>query len=378
MEHVGLIFVISLNFQCHVFGSLYDPHPFPSEGPFFEGWYTRILNLDSRESLGLLFGSVLPDAKRNATGPLVVASFLFRKCNADSGVCVLRSVDGKFDVKNLRITAKDQPVVDNPNVKSPSNFRWEVNNGDIGGYFQQTGNKTEINFKLSNISFHAEIGHPTLWNEDGTGPEGWLGYLPLPLHWFVFSLSSQQVTYTIQNFTSGAVIQGRRGLAHMEKNWGKSFPKSWIWTEGMDPSSNVTFAMSGGLVDFSMLTVQAFLIGYRNPSTGIKLDFRPDNSVVSAQMDGCSGSVNISVTSLLYSLKVQLLASPATFSSCLLGPETSGFRPACVESYDATVKVSVSKRTFVPFVYTSMDEQIIANAALEFGGQYVCKNKCYE
>ncbi len=30
---------------------------------------------------------------------------------------------------------------------------------------------------------------------------------------------------------SGRVIEGSEGYVHMEKNWGRSFPSGWIWTQ---------------------------------------------------------------------------------------------------------------------------------------------------
>ena len=34
------------------------------------------------------------------------------------------------------------------------------------------------------------------------------------------------------NRTTGELIRGNNGMVHMEKNWGDSFPESWIWAQG--------------------------------------------------------------------------------------------------------------------------------------------------
>ena len=31
---------------------------------------------------------------------------------------------------------------------------------------------------------------------------------------------------------TGEILTGSGGMVHMEKNWGESFPESWIWTQG--------------------------------------------------------------------------------------------------------------------------------------------------
>ena len=43
-----------------IFASQYDPHLYPARGPFFEGWYARMTDLDHTMSFGVLFGEVLP------------------------------------------------------------------------------------------------------------------------------------------------------------------------------------------------------------------------------------------------------------------------------------------------------------------------------
>ena len=357
-----------------VLGSLYDPHVIPTQGPFFEGWYLRILDLERQDSLGLLFGNVLPANSSN--DPLVVMSLLQRKCDSDRNNCVLKSLDGKYNSNELKINVNGHPVSADPDLRSPANFRWEVNGAHGGGFFQQKGNKTTFSLKLADVLFRGEIIHANPWNADGTGPEGWLVRLPLPLHWFVYSLASPLVFYEYQNTTSGHVIRSERGLVHMEKNWGRSFPRKWIWSEGIDPATNTTFAMSGGEVNFRVLSVDAYLIGIRNPATDMSLDFRPDNSKVSATIDGCSGSVNITATTFLHKVSIHLSAASSTFSNCLLGPEETGFRPACVESYDAVLTVNVYRRTVWFPVFQSIGEHVIRNAALEFGGLHVCKQIC--
>jgi hypothetical protein len=53
----------------------------------------------------------------------------------------------------------------------------------------------------------------------------------LPLHWHVFSTCSQ-AAYDVRRRTSGqrdsVLLQGI-GRAHLEKNWGNSFPQGWTW-----------------------------------------------------------------------------------------------------------------------------------------------------
>ncbi|KAL4224032.1 hypothetical protein ACF0H5_017489 [Mactra antiquata] len=368
--------VVTILMTSQSLGSLYDPHLFPQKGPFFEGWYMRIIDYDSNQSYGLLFGSVLPTDSHNVSGPLVLASILMRRCEQQGG-CKLMSVNGEFSPINLNITARGKQVTKNPDTRSPPDFKWMVNSKNNGGYLEQKGETTTFTFKLGELAFRGEATKPVPWNSAGTGPEGWLVYLPLPLHWFVYSLRSELQIYEIENTTSGAVVSGSNGVVHLEKNWGNSFPKRWIWSEGVSSATNATINISGGLVElFNLFSVDAYLIGIRDPQNSLALDLRPDNSVVSAKIDGCGGRINMSVNSISYNVEIEISAKAGTYSNCLLGPEVVGFRPVCVESYDATATITVSTRSFIPFLFNDEKKYTIANVALEFGGSHVCNDKC--
>ena len=371
-----LLFLLHGCILCScVTGSLYDPHLFPESGPFFEGWYLRITDFDTDDSIGLLFGQVLPSSFDNLTGPLVLASILYRACA--QGTCTLTSSNGNFTRQELNITVKGRQVTRNPDTKSPANFEWMTNNGKEGGSLIQENDETNFDFRIGDWTLRGAAGHHVPWNEDGSGPEGWLGNLPLPLHWFVYSVKSPLTFFQLQNVKTGKTIRGANGAVHLEKNWGKSFPKKWIWSEGISrDNTNITFAISGGLVDLSVISVDAYLTGYRNPLVGLDLSFRPDNSIVSTTIDGCKGNVSVRVNSLSHVVEFQIFASPKTFSSCLFGPELSGFQRACVESYDAIATVTISQRHFFGLEYKLLDKREIPNVALEFGGNNVCNNKC--
>ena len=362
-------------FVC-VAGSLYNPHLFPQSGPFFEGWYIRITDFDTEDSVGLLFGHVLPSSSSNSTGPLVLASILHSTC-AQGSACVLSSSSANFSTSQLNVTTNGHQVTHNPDKTSKADFKWFVNSGNEGGSFIQSGDRTDFNFRLADWILRGSTGPHLPWNKDGSGPEGWLGDLPLPLHWFVYSLRSPLIFYEMQNVKTGKIIQGNNGVVHQEKNWGSSFPKKWIWSEGISRDGhNVTFALSGGLVSLPIISVNAYLIGYRNPSAGLSLDFRPDNSIVTTEIDGCKGVVKLVAESLLYTVKFQIFSSQKAFSSCLFGPEVNGFQRACVESYDAQATIEVSQSLLFGMKYKIIDKHTITKVALEFGGNYVCGNKC--
>ncbi|KAL3859385.1 hypothetical protein ACJMK2_009608 [Sinanodonta woodiana] len=366
-----LLLTVGLN------GNHFDPHLFPKTGPFFEGWYMRITDFDRRDSLGILFGQVLPKQGINTSEPLVLASILRRE-NCQNRVCQLVSYNAIFTPAQTKVTVNGKPVVSNPDDASSANFQFEMNSGSEGGLFIQNANSTTFYFRIGNLSLKGELGPNVPWAPNGGGPEGWLSHLPLPLHWFVYSLRSPLKMYILTDIGRKQTVVGHNGVAHLEKNWGLSFPKAWIWAEGVsDYTKNISFALSGGLVPFSFISLSAYLIGYRNPLENIDINFRPDNSVITLLKDDCKREVNISAKSLFYTLEINLFSTNSSFSSCLFGPQETGFRKACVESYDAIANIRVYKSSILGvFVHKLIDKQTLTDVALEFGGTYVCGNMC--
>lgn len=376
LDYILIFMFVVLNLLFRLSnGNQYDPHLIPKSGPFFEGWYVRILPCKSDSSFGFLFGNVLPSSSFNISNPLVLGSVLLKsKCT--QGICVLSSHDAVFKLTDLNITVKDgRPVSVNPDDRTPPNFQWKANSGDNYFMFEQRNNKTNFDIMVGNISLTGTLFDPKPWGNHGEGPEGWIDKLPfIPLHWFVYSLNSSVSHYVIKNHQTGEKIEGNCGFAHQEMNWGNSFPKAWIWSQGFSTNEQVLYAMSGGPVSIGPVTVSAYLIGYRNYAKDIVLNFRPDNGIVSVNHFGCQGYVNVTANGLSHKLHMTISAPMPTFSDCLLGPKVNGFRKASVESYDAVAKIYIYKRGLMSFKL--IDFQQIKSAALEFGGDFICNKKC--
>ena len=373
----SLVILCLLATECH--GNQYDPHLYPSNGPFFEGWYVRLVDKAQKVSLGFLFGRVLPcnsslcaysgykENSRKSEFPLVLANVLIQDKNFSPK---LQSFDGAFSVTDYSVTVNGKPVVHNPDDRSPAHFSVRFGNN---GSFIVSPHQTSVDVTVGSTRLSIRASNPVPWGPHGEGPESWLEHLPLPLHWFVYSLRSTVTKYRFYDSASGRSIAGANAYLHMEKNWGQSFPAAWVWSQAM-METNITLAVSGGVVDFQVFDKTAFLAGYRNPAKNIVWNFTPANSIAFFVHDGCQGLVSLNLTGLLHKLVIKIASPAQYFSECLLGPEKEGFRRVCVESYDAVASVTAYKRHGFDFV--EIDHVDIHDAALEFGGKYVCKDKC--
>ena len=141
----------------------------------------------------------------------------------------------------------------------------------------------------------------------------------------------------------------------------------------MNTNQWTAFAGSFGVVNFGPLVVPAHLCGYRNYEKDLSLNFRPDNSYVTKTIDGCLGKVTFTIKSLTYKMEIDIAAPPSTLVECLLGPTVEGFAPVCIESFVATAEITVYK--FNGISYSKIDYSVFKNAALEFGGGYMCSSR---
>ncbi|KAL7415097.1 hypothetical protein BDY24DRAFT_369394 [Mrakia frigida] len=167
----------------------------------------------------------------------------------------------------------------------------------------------ELNSKRKKLVLTTSNRVPWTEGVPNGGPEGWIAHLKglLPLHWLVQSSGSEAKWRVVnasldddEKESEGQDREGRvrsgfegKGIAHIEKNWGTTFPPSWIWLQALSPvsssfspsplpSSAFSFALAGGLLPpplpslpFLTLPMEAYLFGLRIPSLNIAWDFRP-------------------------------------------------------------------------------------------------------
>ncbi|XP_078000925.1 uncharacterized protein LOC144453489 [Glandiceps talaboti] len=361
----GMI-ILLVHLANGVWGSLYDPHVVPNNDIFVEGWYTRLIDPETKHSFGLLFGNVFSSSQLEYS-PTYLA-FL----HSDDYEHSMQKIEVFPDKYNItRSVMGDKQVTKDPDFSSPAYFSWVA---EPFGYFNVTNDATVFDFTLPDVRFRAQIGPPLPWGENGLGPAGYLDVLPLPVHWYVYSLGSIG-TYEWTNLTSSEVIKGKV-IVHQEKNWGKGFPPSWIWSQAINDTTNVAFAGSFGDLTFLSVTVPSHLIGYRNYRTGLSMSFTPANSSAKWRVNGCNGVVTLVMHSLRYKVNLELSTEPVTLQKCLLGPTEEGFAPVCVESYVAKMSIEIYQLTWKG--YEMIDQQYFSRAALEFGRNFLCstKNPC--
>ncbi|GAB5031176.1 tocopherol chloroplastic q6k7v6 [Nannochloropsis oceanica] len=322
--------------------SAWDPHPWPSTPPYVEGWYVRLTSLDTSDTLGVIFGaSLLPLSPPSSLPPCYVAIL-----HGDGKTNKTTVYEGNPPLESVEIRGHyGRNITKSPDWRTEPHFTWRARTPSHHNSDNLTADteaiKQEINnMMLSSSSSSSSLSssssspfttmtavqegpllflHITLptarflaqievspWAYDGSPrPHSWTDIIDeVPLHWYIHTLSSRLLYARLELHQAegaregGKVMESRHGLVHLEKNWGKRFPDSWLWAQGVTaaPSSHasssslpssVAFVLSYGQVSPGIFTHFAH---FRDEELGIAWDFKPVNSVlVAEEVDGCEG-----------------------------------------------------------------------------------------
>ncbi|CCX30652.1 hypothetical protein FPQ18DRAFT_316547 [Pyronema domesticum] len=348
----------------------FAPHP---NAPF-EGYYTRILTTTGSTIL-LIFSSVFKAAEHPH---FVHFSLLPRNGSSEHRIVV-----NKFP----RIT--DANGTKHPN--SVHEFSRVAKGDGVEGTYRICKDEQRYRLELDTEEFgklevSVDLTDRKAWipGNDTSTPEGIFAKLIflLPLHWNVWSTAST-AKYTVTS--NGKQLEAGEGIAHIEKNWGASFPDGWTWVQGFSqsPDSGVarhatrTFVMTGGKTTGS----KAYLCGYR--SEKVEFSFKPlwtlmpfsfQTMFIKESFDSKQGTGRWEFCGLWQRLVVEAQA-PSDHEGWigLNCPISSGHNNCLAyESFDGSVRVQAYKRGWT-MGWELVEETVFDGAAVEFGGDYSFK-----
>jgi hypothetical protein len=100
--------------------------------------------------------------------------------------------------------------------------------------------------------------------EGGYSPENFASNIGiLPLHWHVYSVGSYS-EFSFSSPLSDCGAQKYSGVAHLEKNWGRSFPSAWIWAQAASSDGRHSLIVSGGDAINIPLFPKVFLLAWHS------------------------------------------------------------------------------------------------------------------
>lgn len=207
-------------------GDLFKP-------PFFEGWYFKVVNPDQSQAYAFIPGVYVdPDPKKS-----------------HAFIQVLEGNTGMVHEEQFPISA----------------FSWtsapfEIQIGK--NRFSLTG----ISLDITAIDYHLtgtlEFGRMNPWKVAPLSPGimGWFGWLPFMECYHGLLGFDHSVTGNLT--VDGQVIDFEHGRGYIEKDWGKAFPSSWIWTQSNHfQQSEVSLSASVAVIPFLGMKFTGVIVG---------------------------------------------------------------------------------------------------------------------
>ncbi|KAF2733155.1 hypothetical protein EJ04DRAFT_535597 [Polyplosphaeria fusca] len=267
------------------------------------------------------------------------------------------------------IFQREHWVSDIQRLNTGPGHAFELRAAGIGVMRCDDDSTTTYALECEEWSFEAKMTSHVPWGASKDTPEGWLAWLPLPLHWHVNSLASS-CDFTLIIPSRGIEDAGIATL-HQEKNWASSFPSAHMWVQARDGDRGICIA--GGKI----LGMTAYILGYR--SRDVNFDLMPPYALSVFDMSPFM-SVRVDWESRVFFLRVQNLWNRIDVSARapadertwfgLSSPFAEGHRPNfCTESFLATVDVKLWERRWWGS-WRQVRQEHFAGASLEFGGEY--------
>jgi len=346
--------------------SPHNPHVPPGRGPWFEGWYVRVTDVGGDRSLAIICATHLPAGQAydpNAELP----GYLNVLTSEGNGAPTVSYV--AFPQRTYR-TVKGAPVSEGSDRSAPADFEWRAE-----GYGTVTEDSVDVRIPgVVDVKIGTRNRLP--WNPriPELGPEGYLVYAPLPLHWHVHSLGSDaDYEYTVHSGATPRTVAGS-GYAHLEKNWQQEFPEAWVWAQGVAPDNEAQFVFSTANVTLSAgSSFSPWIVGYRSPRLSWDLRFWNPDSTVRTTIDAGTGLFVMIAQDRFRKLRLIAYAPPGTYGSEAI-PTVDGFVADRGDvSFSAYALVSayvrVPRKNGAELTWP-IEHRVFRNAALEFGNDY--------
>lgn len=325
-------------------------HPFKEKGPWFEGWYTRIIDREKNVSFAVITTSAIgAKDKLSPAGPPGYVAIIAQAAEV-GGTVSFEAFPKQTSIGNR---GKD--------------FEWS--SADHGSVSKRT---TDISIAGAG-RVQIDVSNRLPWSKesDFDGPEGNLATLPfMPLHWFVFNVGGEG-SYRVDFTKDGKAYHFEgRGEIHQEKNWGKVFPDAWMWLQGKSDSAYI--ALAGGDLKLGPFKAHSYMVGYR--SRLVSTDFNAGQGFSTSfddQIDSCGRRFILETKNSDYKLLIDAHADPKTFTDLSIPTKNGYEQNGAIESFVATIKTKLYRiqgSRFAPR-FDLLEEQTFTQAGLEFGAK---------
>ncbi len=277
--------------------------------PFYEGWYHKVSLPEQNDAFFFIYGVVNP--KAGSAYP----SEAFVYCGRAS---TLQTVYRSFPVERYAAAAGSRDVRIGERNRATA-LR-------IAGDIEDGGHRCR---------FDVDLVDGVAWPET----MGWLTGQPnLETSWTVGTMSARAAG--VIEF-DGDSVRFEDGRGYGDHNWGRIFPRQWIWLQAnVFSEPGTALALSGGTVDFGGTETEAYMIGLRRQGEMTTFSTQDLDRITAQASPG-----EWRVTGEGENRRIEITAScDAGTLFHLLAPTEQGMRPRARESLLGRVEVTLLAR----------------------------------
>ena len=311
--------------------AIWNPHVYHGWGrskKFFEGWYYKIVDKSQTNAFAIIPGIAMDENGKKQSFIQVLDG---KNLKADYF---------KFDSDEFKPTPKKHHLYIAENHFS----------------------KTNLSINLPNLEGNLTFKNLSPWSNTFLSP-GIMGpYSFVPFMECYHGIVSMNHDIEGSLFQNGKKISFDGGKGYMEKDWGHSFPKAYVWMQSNHFSnSSISFKSSVAIIPWLKSSFIGHIAGVL--IDGKLIEFTTYNGTKLNSCDISKEEVNISMENKLFKLKIKALREEAT----TLAAPISGFMDGRIdESMKAQIKVKLIDKKSNKIILNDTGN----SAGIEVAGDY--------
>jgi hypothetical protein len=280
------------------------------DGPFFEGWYHKLVN-KSGHSFAIIPGIYRSEKSKN--------EFAF--------IMVLDGDTGEVNFERYNI----------------SSFTARVDKYDVSigkNRFYNDGIDIDIKSKFFSVNgslqFSSQYPWPVKISEPGC--MGWYGYLPF-MECYHGILSMDHSISGDLNYNKN-IINFDQGRGYTEKDWGKNFPTTWIWVQANHFNNNrLSISASIARIPFVGTEFAGFIIGLLYEDRFYRFTTYRSAKIVSLDYDGSKIKWIVKQKDLLLNIIIEI----GNRAGMLYAPDENDMVKKVPEYLDSKVSINLTQ-----------------------------------
>lgn len=303
---------------------------------FFEGWYFKIVDKNNLNKFAFIPGISLGQCVNEHHSFIQVLDGLNIKYNYL-----------KFDKSDFNFNNNNDFKI---NIKSNT---FSLNNINLN--LKYNDNTIIGNLKFKNI---------VKWNDSfiNPGSMGFYNYLNFMECYSQVCAVNGDIVGKLN--INGKLIDFTGGKVYIEKNWGKSFPKSWVWIQSNSfKEHNVSVTCSLATIPFPIKGFKGFLIGVTLKNKFISFT-TINNSKLNLKSIGEDIELTVSKDNLKLTLKTKTKKSD--FVLCM-GPKNGEMIPLVNETLSGIIEMTLENTKTKKLIYKGIGN----STGVEYGGELI-------